>query len=82
MDNTVLYVRHAESESNAIIHDSRKKNNKHLTDSQEDKINSFHDPNITPLGIRQAMQTAIHLISKLKFLNKTKVNVWMSQIQR
>ena len=82
MKNIVLYVRHAESESNAIIHESRKNDRKRLTDSQEDKVNSYNDPDITSLGIRQSMVTGIHLISKLKLMKKKKINIWMSPFQR
>jgi len=82
MEKLVIYVRHAESESNAVIHNSRKNNRKKLTDSQEDKINSYHDPNITPHGIKQSEQTAYNLLSTLKIMNKKKINIWMSPFQR
>lgn len=78
MDNLVVYIRHAESESNLILHTN--KNN--LTSSQEKSLDSYHDPDITELGIKQSICTAQYLLNKIKEMNKTKINIWMSPFQR
>ena len=78
MKNLVVYVRHAESESNLILHTN--KNN--LTSSQEKSLDSYHDPDITELGTKQSSCTAQYLLTKVKEMNKTKVDIWMSPFQR
>jgi broad specificity phosphatase PhoE len=79
MNNLVIYVRHAESVANKIIH-----NNKHktLTECQENELNSFLNPNITELGILQAKSTANCLMKNLELLNKDKVTVLVSPYKR
>jgi broad specificity phosphatase PhoE len=79
MENLVVYVRHAESESNLILHNNKDKN---LSSSQEKNLNSYHDPDITELGIKQSICTAQYILNKIKEMNKTKINVWMSPFQR
>lgn len=81
MVNLVVYVRHAESDANLIIHTS-KSQRKVLTASQEDKLNSYHDPDITPIGIKQADCTAAYLVSKIKSMNKKTVDIYISPFKR
>lgn len=91
MQNLVIYVRHAESESNAIIHTAKKENLIHtskksnlkiLSQSQEVLLNSYSDPNITFIGSQQASCLAEHLINKINILNKKTVNIWISPFKR
>lgn len=79
MINTVLYVRHAESDANVIIHKSKKERKK-LTTSQEEKINSYHDPDITEIGFKQAECTGKHIYDKIK--DKKNIHVWISPFKR
>jgi broad specificity phosphatase PhoE len=79
MDNLVVYVRHAESESNLILHDNK---NKSLTKSQENIINSHNDPDITSLGIEQSISTSICILNKIKEMDITTIDVWISPYQR
>ncbi len=79
MDNLVVYVRHAESESNVILHDNKDKN---LTEDQKTMLNSHNDPEITKKGIEQSLNTAICIANKLKEMNITTVDVWISPFQR
>ncbi len=79
MNNLVVYVRHAESESNVILHDNK---NKNLTTSQENILNSHIDPNITKKGIEQSSNTATCLLNKIKEMGKTIIDVWISPFQR
>lgn len=79
--NLVVYVRHAESEANIIIHKHKDKT-KPLSSSQEMKINSFTDPNISELGYNQAHITARHLLDTIKKMGKTKITVWQSPFVR
>jgi broad specificity phosphatase PhoE len=81
MVNLVVYVRHAESDANLIIHTS-KSQRKLLTASQEDKLNSYHDPDITPTGVKQAEHTAIYLLGKIKQMNKKTVDIYVSPFKR
>ena len=81
MANIVVYVRHAESDANLIIHTS-KSQRKELTVSQEDKLNSYHDPGITAVGVRQAECTAITLLNKIREMNKKIVDVYISPYKR
>ena len=81
MNNLVIYVRHAESEANTIIHKS-KSLGKPLTSSQELKIHSYSDPDITHLGIEQSKATAQYLFDNIKKMNKKHVTVWLSPMKR
>lgn len=81
MNNLVVYVRHAESEANIIIHNHKDKS-KPLSQSQEMKINSFLDPDISQIGIEQAKVTATYLFDTIKKMNKTKITVWQSPFLR
>ncbi len=83
MDNLVIYVRHAESEANVVIHNKPNKSDKSkLSQSQENLLNSYADPHITSLGKTQAAHTATHLIQTILKLNKTKVTIWVSPFKR
>lgn len=73
----VVYVRHAESEANTIIHTSTK-----LTEDDEKMINSYGDPNITECGYSQASTTSKYLLQKIVKINKQKVHIWISPFKR
>lgn len=81
-NNLVIYVRHAESEANLIIH-NRKNQLKPLSKSQEAIMTSLHtDPNITLNGTYQAASTANHLLDRIRMMGRTSVTVWISPFQR
>lgn len=81
MKKIVVYVRHAESEANVIIHKEKDKLKK-LSDDQDELINSYIDPNITSLGEQQALYTAKYLIERIRLMNKTNITVWISPFRR
>ena len=81
MNKLVIYVRHAESYANKIIHDN-KKQHEPLNQSQKNLINSLVDPDITEIGIKQAKCTASHLINNIKKLNRNKITVLVSPFKR
>jgi broad specificity phosphatase PhoE len=81
MNNLVVYVRHAESESNVVIH--RKADRlAELSASESDELHSYADPRITEVGASAAVVTAKHLFEKLALMGRTKITVWVSPYRR
>jgi len=81
-NNLVIYVRHAESEANRLIH-NREDQLKPLSKSQEAIMTSLHtDPNITLNGTHQAVSTANYLLDRIRMMGRTNVTVWISPFQR
>lgn len=73
----IIFVRHAESESNKHIHDGEL-SGRALTD----KIMSNPDPGLTDHGHLQAQKTADHLIEKLNKHHNKRVHVLVSPFTR
>lgn len=82
LNNFVIYVRHAESEANTIIHENKKKGKTSLSASQEIIFHSFADPKITSTGIEQSKTTAKYLFDQLRKMNKTNITVFLSPMRR
>lgn len=76
-ESFAIYVRHGESEHNAIIHASSEQQ------VTEEQMISMHDPDLTDLGRKQAQLTGDYLATILaRFYPDMDVYVWYSPFTR
>ena len=79
--SVVLTVRHGESMSNQVIHESK---HQQVDEAGVRKLESFDDPSLTEKGQAQATQTAEYIYKQLlsTYGSDVKVEVWISPFLR